>query len=747
MRGSIRRLWAKRPLFLLAAGIVTAIGLGAIDPWIGWVACASLGFLVWFVAGWKSGVAATALAVFIMAAGKWRDNRQAEDETRISRIGYAHADARLIEDSVGEDGTWSGLARLRGGDFDGRKIRWIGTGVSPPSGTELTSQGVFEGLEKERNPGVPDRSQRLRDEGVVAAFRANPMRGRQWIGPFSKFAAGVKRTFREGIIAGLDEEGLPAKVIRAVVLGERSRDSLGLIRDFRQSGTLHVFTVSGMHVMMLGSMVWLALKWVGVPRRMAIPAIIFAMFGYSWLTGNGPAALRAAWMGAVFLCAFSLRRRTDLLNALGVVLLVSLLFDPRMIRMAGVQLSYGVVAAIGMGTLLARRCFAWIAEEEEFLPSSEMGFWERGWLGFRRKIAEAFSVSTAASVGSAPLSIFHFGLVAPVSVIATVALVPIVYALLAIAIVSSLLHPFSESASVFLNRGNAYVAQACARTAKAFASVPGASASIRSPAVDTLVIYDLGYGSSAACFASRSGNSVLIDAGGEFSLVREVGPSLMRLGMEPDSAILTHTDAGHCAPPGLMLEMFPLRQVASGMTPAQGSVAEKWTDIGAVPMRVSQPRRGDRLVFGDGAWAEILLSPADGYLGSLADDRCLVFLLHWKNHRILFTGDTGRFGEQALLDSGIDLHADVIVAGLHESDLSLTKPFVAAVKPQAIVIPRPAGCEMDWHRAFQKNAWQKKGILVIDQTDTGGLTVTVGPAGELLIQGYLDGSETTVPAR
>ena len=205
--------------------------------------------------------------------------------------------------------------------------------------------------------------------------------------------------------------------------------------------------------------------------------------------------------------------------------------------------------------------------------------------------------------------------------------------------------------------------------------------------------------------------------------------------MKPDSAILTHTDAGHLAAPGLVMEMFPLRQVASGMTGSQGSVAQKWARLGAETIRISEPRRGDLLDFGAGAWGEILLSPADGLLGSVADDKSLVFRLHWRDRKILFTGDAGRLSEQALLESGIDLRADVIVAGLHESELSLTEAFVAAVNPQVIVIPRPAGCEMDLYRTSLEKWWRKEGVEVIDQMETGGLTVTVGEEGELLFQG------------
>lgn len=747
MAGALRRLWVKRPLFPVAVGLAVAIGLAGFHPWLGWVAAALLGGLVWGAAGWKAGLASAGFAGLVLVEAQWMDSRQARDELALSAVGFGHADARLTEDAVGVDGAWSATARLRGGDFDGRNIRWIGEGDPPPAGTELSGTGVFGSLGKERNPGVPDRSERLRNEGVVAVFRADTMRTRRWTGPFSTWAAGFKGAFREGITAGLDEDGLPAKVIRAVVIGERSPDSLGLVRDFRESGTLHVFSVSGMHVMMLGGMIWFALKWLGIPRRVAIPAIILAMFAYSWLTGNEPAAVRAALMGGVFLAGFALRRRTDLLNSLSAVLLVSLLFDPRLIRMPGVQLSYGVVAAIGLGTHLARRCFAWIAKEEDFLPASELGFRARKWLEVRRNLAESLSVSTAASVGSAPLSAFHFGLVTPVSVIATVALVPIVYALMVVALASSLLHPLSERGSAFLNRGNAYIAGACASTAKFFANAPGAAFSVRSPDEDTLLIYDLGYGSSASCFASREGNSVLFDTGGKFSLEREIGPSLMQLGIKPDSAILTHADSGHVAPPDLLLEMLPLRQVASGLSPAPGSVADSWAKPGTLGIQIRKPRRGDRLDFGGGAWGEILLSPHDGVPGSLADDKVLVFRMHWHGRTILFTGDSGRIGEQALLGSGLDLRADVIVAGLHESDLSLTKPFIAAVKPQAIVIPRPAGCEMDSHRGFQKSPWRKAGIQVIDQTETGGLTVTIAEDGGLLLRGFFDGSETRVPRR
>ena len=732
----------KRPLFVLAAGLVVAAAIESRWPGFSWIVGLVLAVVACVSGGWRAGLSSCLLVVALIAGTRWQDGIQAADEASFSELGIVVAEARLTEDAGGSSGVWSAVARLHGGDFEGKRVNWIGAGEPPPAGTVLRASGVFSPLERGRNPGSIDRSERLRNLGVVANFRASEMRSEKWIGPISAKAAAFKKGFRNGIVAGLDEESIEAKTIRAVVIGERARDSLELVEVFRNSGTLHIFTVSGLHVAMLGSIVWFLLKWAGVPRRWAIPAIIAAMFGYVWLTGNGPAAVRAAWMGTVFLGAFALRRRTDLLNTLGAVLLIAMLWDPRVIRMPGVQLSYGVVAAIGLLTIFTRKCFDWIAVEEDFLPVSEASWWQKKWVGFRRGVADGLAVSTAASIGSAPLTILHFGLLTPVSVIATVFLVPFVYVLLSAALLSAFLNPVWESASIFLNQRNASVARVCVKTAGFFASVPGASSSIRLPTADTLIIYDLQYGAAAACFAPAGGNAVLIDSGGNYSMRSEVGPSLRQLGITPDSVLFTHVDSGHIAGPELMEEMFPLSQVAMGVEPLKRSSASDWSDVSKTGLRILKLAKGDRLDFGNGAFAEILLTSAHSAGGGTADDRCLVFMMHWKGCKILWVSDAGRSSEVEMLVSGVGLKADVIIAGLHETDFSLTPEFIEAVAPSIIVTGRPAGSVRDHEREGQREGWLAQGIRLLDQNQTGGLTVTPEGDDELIFSGYVDGSET-----
>ena len=730
-------------MFLLAFGLVATVSLETWLPGVGWLAAIAFSLLLAVFVGFRSAFLCLILTLSSIANLQWHQQRQFAGERWISQQGQQLVEARLLEDAMGDPGRWSARAKLHGSGFPARKVVWRGSGELAPAGTEFKAHGVFRALEPERNPGVPSRISRLRAEGVIGTFQASEMREQRWTGPISEKLSNFKAAFRESIVAGLDEESTATKVIRAVVLGERSPDSLGLVRDFRESGTLHVFTVSGLHVAMVGGLVWAFLLIIHVPRRWAIPIIIAAMFSYVWLTGNGSAAIRAACMGAVFLGAFALRRRTDLLNALGAVLILTLLWNPGMIRLPGIQLSYGVVAAIGLGAALARRCFDWLAEEDDLLPKSELSWWQARWLAFRQKIADALSVSLAASIGSIPLSMAHFGIVTPISILATVVLVAEVFVLLAISLTSALIHPLSPEASVFFNRRNAWIANACAETAGAFAKVPGAWAMTASPGEDTLIIYDLAYGSEAACFATENGNAVLIDSGGKYSLESEVARSLNKLGMQPDSLILTHADAGHVADPQLMLEMFRIRQVTLGTDKTRNSSAAAWEDSAALGIELNRPPTGTMLALGNGARAEVLLSPHDTAVGSIADDRCLVFMLHWQGWKLLWMSDAGRLSEQALMERHADLKADVIIAGFHETDFSLTPPFLEQVAPRAVILPRLPGSRLDEYRLAQKAQWSRsKAFEVIDRQRTGGLTLTISETGELIIQGFLDGSET-----
>ena len=71
-----------------------------------------------------------------------------------------------------------------------------------------------------------------------------------------------------------------------------------------------------------------------------------------------------------------------------------------------------------------------------------------GWL------AGGVSVSTAAWIGSLVLIMWYFYLITPISLLANLAVVPVAFCVLAVALMSLVVAPFSTSLSLVFNNAN-----------------------------------------------------------------------------------------------------------------------------------------------------------------------------------------------------------------------------------------------------------------------------------------------------
>ena len=141
--------------------------------------------------------------------------------------------------------------------------------------------------------------------------------------------------------------------------------------------------------------------------------------------------------------------------------------------------------------------------------------------------------------------------------------------------------------------------------------------------------------------------------------------------------------------------------------------------------RLIVPQRGQILPIEPGVYLEILHAPVelDGY--GLADDTGLVIRLDWHGWRILFTGDAGFSTETRMLESDINLSADVIVMGRNADDYSGTEAFIKAVSPRAIIstnsdFPHRERIPQPWKSSLQQN-----NIILLDQKLTGAVTITL----------------------
>ena len=93
------------------------------------------------------------------------------------------------------------------------------------------------------------------------------------------------------------------------------------------------------------------------------------------------------------------------------------------------------------------------------------------------------------------------------------------------------------------------------------------------------------------------------------------------------------------------------------------------------------PEAGDKYALGS-AEVEILGLNA----GEDTNNTSIVLMIRYGETSFLFTGDAEREAEQALLDSGAELKADVLKVGHHGSDTSTSYPFLREVMPEYAVI-------------------------------------------------------------
>lgn len=168
---------------------------------------------------------------------------------------------------------------------------------------------------------------------------------------------GIDRV-REHVAAGIDailpERPRMAALLRGLAVGDRRGFESADWDGLRATGTTHLFSISGLHVGMVGLFVAAlvaGLTWLfpvllrHAPRRVwALPPAVVAAFGYAWLAGFEVPTRRSALMIAVAAVILLLRRRGGLWQGWCLTLAIVLLFDPLAVLSIGFWLSFLGVA-------------------------------------------------------------------------------------------------------------------------------------------------------------------------------------------------------------------------------------------------------------------------------------------------------------------------------------------------------------------------------------------------------------------
>jgi len=534
-----------------------------------------------------------------------------------------------------------------------------------------------------------------------------------------------------------------AGLVAALGVGDRSLIPPDVEDDLSASGLVHLLASAGLHLAAVAFLVraaarrlWLRSPWgsriraAAVASLCAVPVLAaeVALLGAPW------PAIRAGIAAGVALGAVAAGRRADGISALLVAAALCAAFDPASTRDLALQLS---LAGVGGMLVLSRRL-------RDLIP-----FRPRGGL-FGRAVEEIVGIacaSAAATLCTAPLLASAFHRVSLVSVAANAAgLVP---GLIAIPIASLAvpIDALAEAAALPLLWAADHLAGLTLSTARAFAAIPGAAASVPAPGVVAGILFCAGgfllagyparlsslpspavriarsavaFGACALVVLASSaldahrgelrvtflavgqgdaavvqlpgGGAILVDGGGDLrgrtdrpdAAGRVVVAALAELGVRRlDAVVLTHPHPDHAGGLFAVLDRIPVRELWTTGEPGPGGIGDALR--GRAILRGAKLRvpEAGTVESREGVRLEILRS---GFRSDRsANDNSMVLRLVHGDVALLLAGDVEAVAEAELAQSGAVLRSDLLKAGHHGSATSSTEAFLSRIRPAHVV--------------------------------------------------------------
>ncbi len=598
--------------------------------------------------------------------------------------------------------------------------------VRLPKGMRFPKAGTYE-LHGEvslprpaPNPGTFNAQEYSLRMGRVARFDATQIRrlgdsADAWWVAFLHAAERCRQWISIRLTQDLEADPETAAVIRAMALGVSAEADDEIEDAFRDSGTLHVFAVSGLHVALLGVIALLLLRQLGVPRTLTLGLMLLLVFGYAFITGWRPSAARAAFMVAVYTGALWADRHSSMPNNLGLAALLLLSVDTHQLFMPGFQLSFGVLwlSSIGSAPLLTwMRPFTRL---DPFLPPELANWQQRAASRCRLWLATTVSVSFAAWLGSLPFILAHFQSVTPVAVIANCVLVPLSFLCLAatcLSLCAAVVH--LSGIQILFNNLNWFFAKAMIASAACFAQLPGANfhlpplSATRSTAPATWRMLHLPFSGAANHLRIRGSSSTdwLFDTGDEASFRRILRPYLYSSGIDSlNGVFLSHNDTRHIGATVQVARTFASPPLYCS-TQEPGPLDLKRSPLRLLAASAHAPllhplRSGDPFPLSADPAFKIearVLHPSSAIQNARSDDRAMVLMLTLGPWRVLWMSDAGWPTEKLLCTSATDLHCDILIRSQHQHDPAITEEFLLKAAPRAILCGNSGALPMSLHQ-------------------------------------------------
>lgn len=511
--------------------------------------------------------------------------------------------------------------------------------------------------------------------------------------------------------------GPRAGLVDALVTGRSGAIPAEVRERFAASGLVHILSISGFHMSLIGFWLLLGLGLAGIPGHRARPIAAISVLCYAAWLGWPPPATRAAALFAILVIARWRQRALRPDGVLGACAIVVLAIDPRAVVDLGAWLSFAAMA----GVIGASR-------------------WYRRQVDAPNAVVEGIAASIGATLTTAPIAALTIGRVAAIGPLVNLPAIPlaalVMPALLAALaftpIIPPLGHAFAAIASVMLAALDRVAAMGASLPGAAGASSPGWRAAapwcallvlawqatagnaawreslrrcawgavafvwwplvLAMPQVAMrdgplrIAFLDVGQG-DAAVIRTPNGRWIVIDAGPSSPTwdagARVVAPWLRRHGARAiDLLVVSHAHRDHFGGVASVVEALPVGVIVEPGEPVEDAAYFALLETLATRhVRWRRANVGDRVVI-DGVHLEVL-SPGHSRTGDLNEDS-VVLLLRYGEFSALFTGDAGERTESAWGREPVTV--DLLKVGHHGSATATSTALLRALDADAAVI-------------------------------------------------------------
>ena len=586
-------------------------------------------------------------------------------------------------------------------------------------GDRIWLTGSLKPPHRAGNPGEFDYRQYLYHQGIyyiLSAEEASDVlkveRARGWQGLVNSYRDRMYQVTNQYLTAQ------EAAVLRGMLLGDIDDIDPELYEEFQNTGIVHLFSVSGVHVgFLLLLSGWLS-SLLGAKRFYKLVAGIILLLVYGTLISWPVPVIRASIMGGMGLLAYYYGRPRQMLNSLGISGLLIILFDPHALFTISFQLSFlATWGLLHLFPVLRSR-----------LPYS-------GWA------VDLILVPFCAQLAVIPAIAYYFNLLSPVSILANLLVTYLSGAVVMLGFAALVLVLAAPLAGLCLLPAGLCI-QLILLATHFCDSLPGGVLWVATPGVPAIAVYyagllllftwpqnsryykqalgvgtalilvfltaicwppawqnrgtleivfiDVGQGDSIL-IKSPQGRFILVDGGGsQFYQVGEMKllPYLRHRGINRlDLMISTHPDSDHFLGLTEILNKIAVERFAYPLALRDSpAYAEVFRQVRQQSGSLLGLQAGQVLQVEPGFYLEILHPPGEVAMASGANHFSLVLKCRYQNFAALLPGDLDREGLEELAAQKEAMQCDVVKVPHHGSRYSLVEEFYAICQPRAAII-------------------------------------------------------------